>query len=170
MISQRFARLGSVLLVFLTLLAVGLGRWTHNAPAAAPEPLPILADSAPGAARHPDSTALETFSRLVGVPPLFTFALAWEETRNNPDPKTRGKHGEWGRFQVKETTARARCPGFNIKTAEGNLACFLKMAREDRIAGGSWWHAARVHNGSGEAARAYADRVIRTVGQLALSD
>lgn len=118
--------------------------------------------SAIGALQHPDAATLELWSEAAGVPVAFTYAMAWEETRNNPSPWVRGAHGEYGRFQIKLTTARSRCPGLDVRQYDDNLACFLRMSREDWQKCG-WACAARIHNGSGRRAEEYASRVMETV-------
>lgn len=127
----------------------------------------VIPDSgAHGALRHPDAATLELWSEAAGVPPAFTFAIAWQETRNNASPAVRGRHGEYGRFQILLSTARTRCPGLNVVEYEDNLACFLRMARQDWLRCGSWRCAARTHNGSGLMAERYADSVMQTVREI----
>jgi len=124
---------------------------------------------APGAALHPDSARLRTFSELAGVPVALTFAVAWQETRNNArDSTVRSSKGALGRFQIMDATARSRCPRFDVRTPDGNLACFLKMIREDAASSGDYGSAARIHNGRGYAARAFADTVLMNTGRLYL--
>lgn len=119
-----------------------------------------------GALRHPDAAELTLWSEAAGVPAAFTYAIAWEETRNNADPSVRGAHGEVGRFQIKLSTARARCLGLNVTDYHDNLACFLRMTRQDWQKCGSWRCAARVHNGSGVRAERYANHVMGTVRMI----
>jgi|SRR5690348_15338398 len=76
---------------------------------------------------------------------------------------------EVGRMQIKPSTARLRCPSLDIFTYEGNLACFAKMFTED-VEIGSPLSAIRHHNGSGVQADAYVQRVLRTVGWLAITE
>ena len=123
----------------------------------------------PGAARHPDSARLRTYSELAGVPVAVTFAIAWQETRNNAtDSTVRSVKRALGRFQIMDATARTRCPAFDVGTPDGNLACFLKMVCEDAASCGDYGCAARIHNGRGYAARAFADTVLMNVGRLHL--
>lgn len=126
----------------------------------------VIDTSGIGALRHPDAATLQLWSEAAGVPAAFTYAVAWEETRNNADPSIRGAHGEYGRFQIKLTTARVRCPGLNVKEYYDNLACFLRMSREDWMRSGSWRTAARTHNGSGVRAESYANKVMGTVRMI----
>jgi hypothetical protein len=67
-----------------------------------------------------------------------------------------------------DATAIRRCPAFDVRTRAGNLACFLKMTQEDIASCGGYWCAARIHNGSGPEAVAFAHRVLGTVGILSL--
>jgi hypothetical protein len=65
---------------------------------------------------------------------------------------------EVGRFQIKPTTARLRCPGVNVFTREGNYQCFFTMFSEDMRARGLSY-AIRHHNGAGDHARWYLRRI-----------
>lgn len=135
-------------------------------PAKYQEAEPIAsADTGRGPWAHPDGATLAVWSEGAGVPVLFTYAVAWRETRNNASPATRGKLGEIGRFQILPSTARARCATLDVREYYGNLACFLKMAREDAAGPrcqGDWRCAARIHNG----AQAYADSVMSDIKNL----
>lgn len=114
-----------------------------------------------------DAATLRVWSEAAGVPYVHTWALAYEETRRNTSPGTRGGHGEWGRFQILPSTAKSRCGNLDTRTYYGNLACFLKMTREDALrCRGDYRCAARIHNGSGPKAEAYADRVWATTRAL----
>lgn len=126
------------------------------------------ADTGRGPWAHPDAPTLRIWSEAAGIPYVFTYAVAWRETRNNPSPDVRGARGEIGRFQVMPATAKSRCGGLDVRTPEGNLACFLRMARAD-LAGrcaGDFRCAARVHNGPGWASERYADNVMADVKTL----
>lgn len=115
----------------------------------------------------PDAHVLRVWSEAAGVPYVYTWALAFEETQRNPSPGVRGAHLEWGRFQILPSTARARCPAHNTQTYYGNLACFLRMTREDvATCRGDYRCAARIHNGRGPRAYAYADRVMDRVAVI----
>lgn len=129
-----------------------------------PEIAATVPDTGRGPWAHPDAPTLQLWSEVAGVPTFLTYAIAWRETRNNPSPWVRGARGEVGRFQVMPATAKSRCAGIDVGTSEGNLACFLKMIRADlaRCAGDARC-AARIHNGSGPRARAYADSVMADV-------
>jgi len=123
---------------------------------------------------HSDALALKTLSDSVGVPAFVTWAVANEETRHNTNPRVRGLSGEVGRFQIKPATARALCPRDNIFVWRGNTKCFLKMARGDFEATGSWRAAIARHNGglggaSSPAAKAYTKRVEATIGGYTLT-
>ncbi len=75
------------------------------------------------------------------------------------------KNCEVGRFQIKPSTAKLRCPAWNVFTYGGNLACFAQMFAEDTKHGGTLY-AIRHHNGSGKQADEYLQRVLRTIGWL----
>lgn len=72
---------------------------------------------------------------------------------------------EVGRFQIKPSTARRRCPGLNVWTYDGNVRCFVHMLEEDAAAGGMLY-AIRHHNGSGPRAADYLQRVLATIGWI----
>lgn len=79
----------------------------------------------------PDAPHLRATADSAGVPRGGLLGMAYMETRNNLKPGVRGPGGEWGRFQIKLATARARCPGMDVKTYDGNVACVAKMFGED---------------------------------------
>lgn len=121
----------------------------------------------PGPWAHPDAARISLWSEAAGVPAVFSLAIAWRETRNNPSPYSTSVVGARGRFQIMRATARARCPHLDTETPDGNLACFLKLTRENLArCGGSFWCAAKMHNGSGRAAEQFADSVMASVRQL----
>jgi len=72
---------------------------------------------------------------------------------------------EVGRYQIKPSTARLRCPGTDVFTYSGNLACFAQMFAEDTRMGGTLY-AIKRHNGRGDQADAYLKRVLSTIGWL----
>lgn len=76
---------------------------------------------------------------------------------------------EVGRFQIKPSTARLRCPGLDVFTYGGNLACFAQMFAADAKTRGTLY-AIRHHNGAGPRADAYVQRVLRTVGWLTVTE
>jgi len=75
---------------------------------------------------------------------------------------------EVGRFQIKPSTARLRCPGWNVFTYGGNLQCFAIMFGADTDAGGTLY-AIRRQNGKGGAADAYLRRVLATIGWMTIT-
>ncbi len=79
------------------------------------------------------------------------------------------KDCEVGRFQIKPSTARRRCPGLDVFTYDGNLACFTRMFKEDTDTSGTL-SAIVHHNGRGPKAQEYLNRVLKTVGRLALTE
>lgn len=79
----------------------------------------------------PDAPHLRYEARRHGLPEMAVLSVAWTETRANTNPRVRGVGWEWGRFQIKESTARVRCPGMNVRRYRGNVACFIKMFTED---------------------------------------
>lgn len=134
----------------------------------------------------PDSTNLRRLADSANVPASAVLAIAWQESNANLDPRLRGHHCWWsirrdsatvivhhepdcevGRFQIKPSTARSRCPGLSIWHYDGNVQCFLKMFREDVDRYGVI-DAIRRHNGSGRSALAYTESVLATVGRLTL--
>jgi len=72
---------------------------------------------------------------------------------------------EVGRFQIKPSTARARCRGLNVFTYSGNVACFFRMFGEDWARGGRTYATLR-HNGSGPGAEHYLALVDRAEDHL----
>jgi len=122
-----------------------------------------------GASR--DAPTLALWSEAAGVPVLLTEAVAWTESGRNLDPLLRGAAGEVGRFQIKPSTARLRCPRQNITTARGNLTCFLRIVRRDyATCGGDWRCTIARYNGAGPMAAAYADRVLGYVRRRVLAE
>lgn len=109
----------------------------------------------------PDAVHLATLADSVGIPAELSWAMAWEESRANLNPRLRGQHGERGRFQVRENGAvgrRCRALGLNVRTYAGNTRCHAVVMREmiDRYGTAE---AVRRWNGSGPLARAYRARV-----------
>ncbi len=78
-----------------------------------------------------DNFHLQYAAEHAGLPPERVVAIASVETRCNLSPRVRGRAGEWGRFQIRVSTARRRCPGLNIRRYRGNVACFLVMFGQD---------------------------------------
>lgn len=142
----------------------------RQAKAVAPEASPPVAAAPLGTGpwSHPDAATIRVYSEAAGVPYVFAYAIAWEETRNNVSPTTRSYMGAVGRFQIMPATAKASCPGLNIYTSSGNLACFLKLVRASAAGAcaGDYRCVARVHNGSGRVAEAFADSVMSSVRKL----
>ncbi len=127
----------------------------------------------------PDFAYLKALAISSGLDWRVVVAVAWEETRDNVNPWVRGSmcwnetirdpECDAGRFQVRVSTARVRCPGKNIFTYSGNLACFAMMFAEDTRIGGTL-SAIRRHNGSGRQADEYVTRVLRIVGWLTVME
>lgn len=151
--------------------------------------LALLATLALAQPHWPDRLTLVHASEVARVDPLATLAIAWEESRDDVNPHLRAHycwHGEFvtneglvvgavhkadcevGRFQIKPSTAKARCPSINIWTYSGNVRCFLKMFGEDSRRYGVVT-AIRIQNGSGVKAKEYTQRVLATIGFLALT-
>jgi hypothetical protein len=85
-----------------------------------------------------DAAHLRLAARAAGVDERMVLAVAYVETRRNLDPRVLdqtcahiSRDCAVGRFQIKPSTARLRCPEENIRTYKGNVACFLKMFRVD---------------------------------------
>lgn len=142
---------------------------------------------------HPrwlDGVTLLDVADSVHIDDRAMLAMAWEESRENLSPSLRGhrcwythrmvvadsvvvrKHHEpdceVGRYQIKPSTARRRCPGLNVFTYTGNIRCFAKMFAEDteqhdRI------YAITHHNGRGPRAREYLTRVLAVIGWIAVT-
>lgn len=109
----------------------------------------------------PDAAHLATLADSVGIPAELSWAMAWEESRANLNPRLRGALGERGRFQVHETRRigiRCRALGLNVRTYAGNTRCHAIVMREMIDAYGTA-EAVRRWNGSGPGARAYRARV-----------
>lgn len=96
----------------------------------------------------------------LAVPARLEAAVALVESGRNLNPRLRGAAGEWGRFQIRTATARALCPGLDVRTSTGNARCFRLMMREHFERTGSWPAALVAYNGTGPRARAYARRVL----------
>ena len=105
-------------------------------------PLAILWSLVTG---HPDAWRLKAYADSTHVPAVIAWAISWQESRHNINPRLRGKHGEWGRFQVMPSTARAICPTLDIRTYEGNVMCGLRYLRHQFEARGTWEAAVRAY-------------------------
>jgi hypothetical protein len=128
------------------------------------------ASSPPDSTLAPDAPTLALWSEAAGVPALVTVTVAWTESGRNLDPTLRGAAGEVGRFQIRPSTARERCPRQNIDTYHGNLVCFLRLMRENYATCREWRCALAAYNGRGPAAAAYAARVFALVRQRVLAE
>jgi len=91
-------------------------------------------------------------------PVIDTVIVIPRRTHHEPDC-------EVGRFQIKPSTARFRCPNLNVFTYDGNLTCFARMFAQDAAKGGNLYAITR-HNGAGAKAAEYLGRVLKTVGWL----
>lgn len=110
-----------------------------------------------------------------GVDPRLALAFAWVETQTNTDPRVRDRTCWYpgyrsrdcaiGRFQIKPSTARTRCPGDDVKTYRGNVACFLKMLSEDVMRFGLR-KAIRTYNHSDD----YVASILTAVGEQAIEE
>lgn len=112
----------------------------------------------------PDALHLARLADSVGIPVELSWAMAWEESRTNLNPKLRGRHAEWGRYQVRENGSvgrRCRALGLNVRTYAGNTRCHALVMKEfiDRY---GMSRAIETWNGSGPLARAYRTRVAAT--------
>lgn len=140
----------------------------------------------------PDRYHLVITSLAAGVDPRVTLGVAWVETRANLQTSVRD-HTCWyreqvyipdsagaetrryiyhhardcavGRFQIRPSTARRRCPGLNVFRYRDNLACFLTMMQQDVPATGIE-RAIWTYNHSD----AYVTDVLAVVGHLALAE
>ncbi len=127
------------------------------------------------APRPADRFHLRFIARDAGLPPLVVEAIAEQETAGNLDPAIRGhacrgrQDCDVGRFQIKPSTAAARCPGVDVRTYRGNTECFLAMFGQDARAHGVRY-AIRHHNGNGPSSVAYARQVLERVGRLYVED
>lgn len=117
----------------------------------------------------PDAHYLKQQADSIGVPSVVAWAIAWEETRRNTDPRVRGGHGEVGRFQLLPATARWACPHMNVREYAPNVRCGLTHLRSLHQRYGSWPEAIRAYNGRGPRARAYRVRVLASVGLFVLT-
>jgi hypothetical protein len=178
---------GCVLSLFIVLLLVAIAG-TCVGPAHAQARLPRL----PRQARPHwvDGVGLIDLADSAHIDERATLAIAWEESRDNLNPHLRGHHCwysymtvsgdsvrvrhhhdpdcEVGRFQIKPSTARRRCPGLDIFTYGGNTRCFAKMFAAD-AAYRDIAYAITHHNGRGPRAREYLNRVLAVIGWIAVT-
>lgn len=96
-----------------------------------------------------------------GVPSVVALEMAYEETRTNLNPRVRGRHGEWGRFQIRPLI---HCPRHNLARYGDNVDCYLRLMTAHRLTCGAWSCAIQMYNGRGPMARAYRDRVLARIG------
>lgn len=137
--------------------------------------------------RWPDGITLLDLADSARIDGRATLAMAWQESGDNLSTRLRGHHCwysqrvvrgdsvvvlhhhesdcEVGRYQIKPSTARLRCPGLNIFTYAGNTRCFAKMFAEDTARRGIEF-AITNHNGRGPRARAYLARVLAMIGWI----
>lgn len=117
-----------------------------------------------------DDAHLRYLAHRDSLPAARVLSIARVESGCNLNPKLRAhastRDREVGRFQIKPSTARMRCPGVNVFTYAGNVACFLKMFRED-VRGFGVTDATVRHNGYGPAgAYEFLYKVLRSEERL----
>lgn len=118
---------------------------------------------------HPDAGLLAFYADSAQVPHEIAWAVAWQESRHNLNPALRGRAGEVGRFQLMRATARALCPGLNIYTYTGNVACGLRYLRSQYERTGSWSRAIRAYQCPAcKHATAYERSVVSKIGYITL--
>lgn len=127
-----------------------------------------------------DKRQLGALALTAGLPEAVVLAMAWQESGSNLNPALRGHHCwnetvghladcEVGRFQIKPSTGKARCPEFNVFTYRGNLDCFAKAFGEDyRVYGFSG--AIERWNAGGGHAPEYLEDVLAAVGWITLKE
>lgn len=158
--------------------------------------LPLLLFSGPTARPFwPDWNILTHMADVAHVPHGPVAAIAWLETRDNMDSAVRGHHcwhdrGErvsamdtvhWatsvhtpncevGRFQIKPSTARARCPNLDIFTRQGNYICFFWMFHQDFDRYGAMEAIKRHHGGTPQQNAAYFREALKVIALVALTE
>lgn len=113
----------------------------------------------------PDAWYLQRQAERAGLPREVLWAVAWQETRANLDPRVRGPHGERGRFQIMAATARRWCADLDIRTYKANVQCAVRILTRLQAEHGIV-EAVRRYNGSGPRSRAYLAEVMQTVGRI----
>jgi hypothetical protein len=115
----------------------------------------------------PDSFHLRwVAAQAEAFPPTRFEAIARVESGCNLATRLRGHHClakrdcEVGRFQIKPSTARKRCPGYNIWTYDGNVRCALTILGDNRVLLGLT-DATRRFNGAGPASFEYLYKVLK---------
>ena len=128
----------------------------------------------------PDYELLIRGADAAHVPRAPVLAIAWIESGDNLNPALRGHtcwnarvhHGdcEWGRFQIKPSTARQRCPGLDITTVHGNYVCFFVMFREDWAQYGPLEAIRRHHGGTPAENAVYLGKIFPVLAWVAMTD
>lgn len=136
-----------------------------------------------------DKRFISRMADSLGVDTNLSLAVAWQESGGNLNPSLRGHHCwhgvstavdgtvigavyladcEVGRYQIKPSTAKARCRGLNIWKYRDNVICGLLILKGNLLKYGVV-EAVERYNGSGPLARNYAKSIFQVVGWLTLS-
>lgn len=84
-----------------------------------------------------DDFHLRYVAEQAAIPPTRFEAIARVESACNLNPRLRAHQCaaahdcEVGRFQIRPSTARRRCPGVNIRTYRGNVDCAVRIFGEN---------------------------------------
>src|SRR5258706_7045914 len=118
----------------------------------------------------PDAAALATQADSLGVPLVVALSVPTVESGHNLTPLLRGAHGDLGRFQVRGAVWRNAFGGEcrRLDLYRSNIRCGLHILRWCYEREGDWSQAVACYNGAGPLARAYAARVERVAGRIAL--
>ena len=118
----------------------------------------------------PDAAELAVQADSLGVPLIVALSVPTVESGRNLNPLLRGTHGDLGRFQVRGAVWHSAFGGEcrRLDLYRSNIRCGLRILawcyeRED-----DWSKAVACYNGAGPKARAYAARVERVAGRIAL--
>jgi hypothetical protein len=121
----------------------------------------------------PDAYHLARLAEAERVPRVVAWAVAWQESRTNLDPRLRPagcrNDCEVGRMQVKPSTAKRVCPTLNIWAYTGNVRCGLLYLRLLHRQTGSWELAIRAYQcPTCQGPTPYEQAVLAHVGRLSL--
>lgn len=118
----------------------------------------------------PDAAALATQAESLDVPLLVALAVPTVESGTNLNPLLLGAHGDLGRFQVRGVVWHDAFDGecTQLTVYRSNVRCGLRILRWCFEREGDWGRATACYNGAGPLARAYALRVERVAGRIAL--
>ncbi|GIW89949.1 MAG: hypothetical protein KatS3mg109_2076 [Pirellulaceae bacterium] len=120
--------------------------------------------------QSPDVEQILRIAALVGVPDVVLLAVIEQETGTSGRYDVVGKHGEYGRAQIRYKIWRTFSPDCASGDPESQLRCAAQILRYCRDRYGNWRDAVACYNSTSDLSRAarYLASVERRIGRMVL--